>query len=221
MRIISKSTLVEFYTKEPQSKSALEEWYEKTRRAEWSCFADMKQSFNSVDAVGNQHYVFNIKGNDYRLVVVIQFTPKTVYIRFVGSHRDYDRIKDIQNIQGMAQIKTEAAYRAALKRIDELLPLVNDDTPTDDRNYLELDMISDMVAEYEDIHYPIGKPSLVEVIKLRLYEMGITQSKLAEMLGLSNARVSEIINGKSEPSLKIGRELSRKLNIDPAIVLGV
>lgn len=98
MRIISKSTLVEFYTKEPQSKPALEEWYEKTRRAEWSCYADMKQSFNSVDAVGNQHYVFNIKGNDYRLVVVIQFTPKTVYIRFVGSHRDYDRIKDIQNI---------------------------------------------------------------------------------------------------------------------------
>ena len=98
MRIIAKSTLVEYYTKNPQAKSALEEWYEKTRRAEWSCYADMKQSFNSVDAVGNQHYVFNIKGNDYRLVVVIQFTPKTVYIRFVGSHRDYDRIKDIQNI---------------------------------------------------------------------------------------------------------------------------
>ena len=121
----------------------------------------------------------------------------------------------------MAQIKSEAAYRAALKRIEELLPLVNDETPTDDTNYLELDMISDMVEEYEDIHYPIGKPSLIDVIKLRLYEMGITQSKLAEMIGLSNARVSEILNGKSEPSLKIGRELSKKLNIDPAIVLGV
>lgn len=98
MRIISKSTLVEYYTKEPQARSALEEWYEKTRRAEWTCFADMKQTFNSVDAVGNQHYVFNIKGNDYRLVVVVQFTPKTVFVRFVGTHKEYDRIKDIQNI---------------------------------------------------------------------------------------------------------------------------
>ena len=124
-------------------------------------------------------------------------------------------------ISGMAQIKSEAAYRAAMKRIDELLKVVNDSTPADDPNYLELNMISDMVAEYEDVHYPISKPTLIDVIKLRLYEMGITQTKLAEMLGLSNARVSEIMNGKSEPSLKIGRELSRQLNIDPAVVLGV
>jgi len=108
-----------------------------------------------------------------------------------------------------------------MNRIEELLPLVNDNTPVDDPNYLELDMISDLVEEYEDVHYPIGKPALIDIIKLRLYEMGITQSKLAEMLGLSNARVSEILNGKSEPSLKIGRELSRKLNIDPAVVLGL
>ena len=60
----------------------------------------------------------------------------------------------------MATIKSEAAYRAALKRIEELLPLVNDSTPTDDKNYLELDMISEMVEEY-DIHYQIGKPSLI------------------------------------------------------------
>ena len=83
MRIISKSTLVEYYTKNPQSKTALEEWYEKTKKAEWTCFADIKNTFNSVDAVGNQRYVF---------------TPKTVYIRFVGTHSEYDAIKDIKNI---------------------------------------------------------------------------------------------------------------------------
>ena len=121
----------------------------------------------------------------------------------------------------MKKIKTEKQYKAACERINELLKIVSNNTPVDDPNYLELDMISDMVAEYEDIHYPIGKPTLIDIIKLRLYEMGITQSKLAEMLGLSNARVSEILNGKSEPSLKIGRELSRQLNIDPEIVLGV
>ncbi|MBO5594091.1 MAG: helix-turn-helix transcriptional regulator [Prevotella sp.] len=70
-------------------------------------------------------------------------------------------------------------------------------------------------------HYPVAAPTLVETIKLRMYEMGLTQTKLAEMLGLSTARISEIITGKGEPSLKTGREISRKLNIDPAIVLGV
>jgi mRNA interferase HigB len=98
MRIISKSTLVEYYTKMPQAKAALEEWYEKTKKADWSCFADIKKTFNSVDAVGNQRYVFNIKGNDFRLVVVIQFRPKRIYIRFVGTHDEYNRIKDIQSI---------------------------------------------------------------------------------------------------------------------------
>ena len=76
MRIISKSTLVNYYTKVPQSKTALEEWYEKTKKSDWTCFADIKKTFNSVDAVGNQRYIFNIKGNDFRLVVLIQFTPK-------------------------------------------------------------------------------------------------------------------------------------------------
>ena len=103
----------------------------------------------------------------------------------------------------MAQIKNEAAYRVALQRIDELLPLVHDNTPTDDKHYLELDMISDMVEEYESVHYPIQAPSM------------------AEMLGISCARISEIISGKGEPSLRTGREMCRKLNIDPSVVLGL
>ena len=58
---------------------------------------DIKKSFNSVDSIGNQHYVFNIKGNDFRLIVVIKFTIKTILIRFIGTHAEYDKI-DAKNI---------------------------------------------------------------------------------------------------------------------------
>lgn len=97
MRIIARSRIIEFYTQHIDAETALEEWYQKTKKAEWTCFADMKKTFNSVDNVGNQHYVFNIRGNTYRLVAVVKFTIKTVLIRFIGSHAEYDNInvKDI------------------------------------------------------------------------------------------------------------------------------
>ncbi|MBQ6653587.1 MAG: type II toxin-antitoxin system HigB family toxin [Prevotella sp.] len=98
MRIVAKSTLTNYYAQNPQAKTALEDWYEKTKKAEWTCFADIKKTFNSVDSVGNKRYVFNIKGNDYRLIVIILFTPQRVYIRFVGTHAEYDKITNIQNI---------------------------------------------------------------------------------------------------------------------------
>ncbi len=97
MRVIAKSTLVEYYAKNPLAKTALEDWYEKTKNAEWTCFADIKRTFNSVDSVGNKRYVFNIKGNDFRLVVIL-FTPQTVYIRFVGTHDEYEKIKNIKKV---------------------------------------------------------------------------------------------------------------------------
>ena len=98
----------------------------------------------------------------------------------------------------MVQIKNEKQYKAACDRINELLKVVGNDTPADDKNMLELDLISDLVADYEEEHYPVAAPTLVETIKLRMYEMGLTQTKLAEMLGLSTARMSEIITGKGE-----------------------
>lgn len=121
----------------------------------------------------------------------------------------------------MAKIKTEKQYKAACARIEELLRVVGNDTPTDDKNFIELDLISDLVADYEEEHYPIEAPSLVDVIKLRMYEMGINQTKLSELLGVSPSRVSDYLAGRCEPTLKVAREMSRKLNIDASIVLGV
>jgi mRNA interferase HigB len=97
MRVIAHRTLVEFYSNRPDSKTAIENWYTKTTSSGWQSFADVKKDFNSVDSVGNQHYVFNLKGNDYRLVVVIKFQIKMVYIRFIGTHNEYDKI-DCTNI---------------------------------------------------------------------------------------------------------------------------
>lgn len=98
MRIIAHRTLVLFYTKHADAKIALEEWYQKTEAAEWDSFAAMKKTFNSADAVGNQRFVFNIRGNDYRLIAVVKFRIKMVYIRFIGTHSEYDKIDDCSKI---------------------------------------------------------------------------------------------------------------------------
>ncbi|MBC8617463.1 MULTISPECIES: type II toxin-antitoxin system HigB family toxin [Parabacteroides] len=92
MRIFTEQALKEYAEKHPDSKVALQEWATIIKRSKWANYADVKKTFNSVDNVGNQHYVFNIKGNNYRLVVVIKFTIQFVYIRFIGTHKEYDQI---------------------------------------------------------------------------------------------------------------------------------
>ena len=94
MRIVSHRKLREFYQLpgREDSEVALERWYETVEAAQWSNFAEMKAVFASVDSVGNQHYVFNRRGNKYRLVVVVKFVMGYVFIRFVGTHSEYDNI---------------------------------------------------------------------------------------------------------------------------------
>lgn len=97
MRVIAIKALHEFWDKHANAELPLKEWYFKTCRAEWKSFADIKNDFNSVDYVGNQKYVFNIKGNSYRLVVIIKFTPNLVYIRRICTHEEYSKM-DITKI---------------------------------------------------------------------------------------------------------------------------
>lgn len=125
----------------------------------------------------------------------------------------------MENIK--TKIENEVQYNWAMKRIDELLPLVNDDTPDDDANSIELYLLSALVEEYEDVHYPIGNPSLISVLKLRMYEMGLSQAALAQKIGVSPSRICDFLSGKAEPTLQVGRRISTELKIDPAIVLGV
>ena len=96
MRVIAKKTLVTFYGKHADAKTALAEWYQKAEDAEWDNFSDLKNTFHSADLVGNKRVVFNIKGNDYRLIGIVLFRIKTVYIRFIGTHQEYDKLTEEQ-----------------------------------------------------------------------------------------------------------------------------
>lgn len=82
-----------FIDSHADSSAALKLWYKKTSKADWGSFADIREMFNSADYVGNDRYVFNIHGNSYRLVAMVFFPAKRVYIRWIGTHAEYDRIK--------------------------------------------------------------------------------------------------------------------------------
>lgn len=121
----------------------------------------------------------------------------------------------------MTKIENEMQYQAALKRVEELMLELPEDTPADNPKMVEMTLLGNLVADYDEEHYPIGKPSLVDVIKLRMYEMGLTQVALSRLLGINPSRICEYLSGKREPTLPQARLISVKLNIDPAIVLGV
>lgn len=121
----------------------------------------------------------------------------------------------------MTKIENERQYKASMERIEELMPLVTDDTPSTDRNLVELELLSNLVADYDEVHYPISRPALPEVLKLKMYERNLTQMMLSEIIGVSPSRISEYLTGKSEPTLKVARTMCVKLDISPYIVLGV
>lgn len=120
----------------------------------------------------------------------------------------------------MTKIENEAQYDWVMQRIEELLPLVDDNTPTSDPNSIELGLLSNLAADYEDEHFPMETPSLVDMLKLRMYEMGLTQVALSKLLGINPSRISEYLSGKKEPTLSQARLIVERLNIDPATVLG-
>lgn len=94
MRIVSHRKLKEFYETpgREDARVSLERWYHIVLEAQWRNLGEMKADFPSVDYVGNQRYIFNIRGNKYRLVVVVKFVMGYVFIRFIGTHSEYDKI---------------------------------------------------------------------------------------------------------------------------------
>ena len=104
MRIIARRTLREFvkgrrgYKDHAAPKAALDAWFDEVRKARWSGAADVKRSYATASIVSADRIVFNIKGNDYRLVVATDFDKGIVWIKWIGTHKDYDKI-DVKEVQ--------------------------------------------------------------------------------------------------------------------------
>ena len=92
MRVIARRTLREFWEQHPDAEQALQAWYYDARQATWTTPADIRAVYANASIIANNRVVFNIRGNQYRLVVAINYQYGIVYIRFVGTHQEYDRI---------------------------------------------------------------------------------------------------------------------------------
>jgi mRNA interferase HigB len=104
MRVIARRTLQHFVERrkghkdQPALKAALDAWFHEVKKARWSSVADVRRSYATASIVSSERIVFNIKGNDYRLVVAVDFEKRIVWIKWLGTHRDYDKI-DVKEVQ--------------------------------------------------------------------------------------------------------------------------
>ena len=92
MRVIAVSTLRAFWERYPDAEQPLKAWYEEATSANWSQPADIKAQYRSASVLKNRRVVFNIKGNDYRLIVAGAYKLQIVYVKFVGTHKEYDAV---------------------------------------------------------------------------------------------------------------------------------
>lgn len=92
MRIVARKTLSAFWKKHGDAEVPLKSWFHEAKQASWVTPQDIKDKYNNASILADNRVVFNIKGNDYRLVVKIHYNRRVVYIRFVGTHDEYDKI---------------------------------------------------------------------------------------------------------------------------------
>jgi len=93
MRVVAVSTLRIFWEKHPQAQVPLQGWYHSVTAAQWKTPADIKMQYRNASFIGRNRVVFNIKGNDYRLIVSVLYRAQMVYIKFIGTHAEYDLIQ--------------------------------------------------------------------------------------------------------------------------------
>lgn len=217
MRVVAVRTLRLFWKAHPSAEQPLKSWYQETVRAQWRQPADIKVHYRSASILMNRRVVFNIKGNEYRLIVAVAFNVGVVYVKFVGTHDQYDAV-DAQTVEqrsserqsmNVRPVRTSKDHRATLETIAALME-ADPKAGTHDGDLL--DILTTLVQAYEAKHYPVDAPDAVAAIKFRMDQDGLSVKDMEPFIGKSN-RVYEVLSHKRPLTLGMIRRLHEGLGI--------
>ena len=215
MRIVSLQTLRTYWIKNPETEQALLAWFDEVLSEHGKQPGDIKERYASASILKKRRVVFNIKGNTYRLIVAVAYKIGVVYIKFIGTHKEYDAVEaeTVGMLEGVTMnikpIRTAKDHKAALAEISKLMETDPDiGTPKGDR----LDVLVTLVQAYEVKHFPMALPDPVEAIKFRMEQQGLKPKDLEPMIGKSN-RVYEVLTRKRSLTIGMIRKLHSGLGI--------
>ena len=192
----------------PGSKTSIQKWAAEVQEPSWTNYSDVKQSFGSADFVGNGRVVFNIKRNQIRIVALMIFRVRTVYIRFIGTHAEYDQIQTFKLYNLMKPIRNEAEHQIALQRVEAIWNAGEGSAELD-----ELEVLVTLIEKYESIHYPIFEDAdAIEVIKQTIEDKGMKNKDLLSVFG-SESAISNVLSRRRQLTLKMVKDLHRLLGI--------
>ena len=225
VRVIARGTLYSFLrnrvdrSAQRTLKLHLDSWYASVTQAHWKNPAELKLQFGSASIISAERVLFNIKGNDYRLVSAIDYSYQIVLIKWIGTHREYDRI-DVKEIAydqaryATATIKTAEDHQNAIRRIEQLIGCEFGSSEGD-----ELDILATLVDAYEAKMYPMDAPDPIAAIQFQMEQQNLSRKDLEPMIG-SRARVSEVLGGKRPLTLAMVRRVRSGLGISADILIG-
>jgi len=214
MRIIARKTLRDFWEKPEYSdaEQPLKSWFKVASDADWNAPSSIKSQFATAIFIAGNRVVFNISGNKYRLITRINYEYRVIYIRFVGTHKQYDKIEVDEYKVEIKPIKSERDHKRAIKQIDLLM-----DSKPGSRDGELLDIMVTLVQAYEEKHHQIEAPDPIAAINFVMEQRGLKRKDLEPCIG-SRARVSEVLGHKRPLTLSMIRNLNKALGI-PADIL--
>ena len=197
MRVTARNVLVSFWGKHPEAKVSLERWHTIVRAAQWTSTDEVQKAAPKAKVLNRERVRFEVAGGNYRLVAAFDFRRQIAFVKFIGTHAEYDRIDalTVSQFQGddmdIRPIRTDQDHRAALAAIEACWG-----APEGTEEGDKLDVLLALVEIYEAKRWPIEIDETfdpIDVLRYAIDELGHTQAELAELLG-SRSRASEVLS---------------------------